>query len=133
MTQEEKDLLTRDLCARIPYGVLCKTPNGTGVIAPLKGIVSGICYFDDNPRYGMSYPVEHVLPYLRPMSSMTHEEILKYDSLCKWEHDDFCAFRIKTTESEDWLLANHFDRRELIPKGLALEATEDRYKGWTVK
>jgi hypothetical protein len=69
------------------------------------------------------------LPYLRPMSSMTEEERLKYCETTDWRYvDDDHYEHFETLETFDWLLANHFDFRGLIPMGLALEAPEDIYK-----
>ncbi len=59
-------------------------------------------------------------PYLRPMSSMTKEELKEYENARDDWYDDLKTY--------DWLLAHHFDYRGLIEKGLALEAPERMYK-----
>ena len=94
MTQEDKELLLRDLCARLPYRVKCTwfigcidTLNRVDYIGELIDICKVIrtdgytywdCYFhnsEDEDDYGYSeIPIEIVKPYLRPMSSMTKEE-----------------------------------------------------------
>ena len=95
--------------------------------------------------------IEHIKPYLRPMSSMTEEEIKEYRSLSDevvgsygpyhWEfiahcvrlgikpdNPHECVDEIVDMDAIDWLNAHHFDYRGLIDKGLALEASEGMYK-----
>ena len=127
MTQEERDLLLKELCARLPYGIF--------VNAKSIGLDGEI--FDINVRYGMLkiakdictgeselVPISDVKPYLRPMSSMTEEEHMKlkvaYDNGPNGLFDEYSHI--------DWLNAHHFDYRGLIPMGLALEAPEGMYK-----
>jgi hypothetical protein len=117
MTQEEKQLLLKDLCARFPYGVKVWYPNGTGVISTVKGIVDDVCYFNKNPIHDNFCHIETVKPYLRSMSDMTKEERALYFAID--EASVTCV---------DWLNAHHFDYRGLIPMGLALEAPEEMYK-----
>lgn len=118
MTNEEKQLLLIDLCGRLPHGV--KTSNGHGVLKL-------------SPRTDVIYIVDNGhIPYLRPMSSITEEEVKEfYDVECM----DAKVGYIKptwnwhfTVNGIDWLNANHFDYRGLIEKGLALEAPEGIYK-----
>ena len=124
MKPEEKELLLKDLCARLPYGVKCqvadcKTPVELSHIDTKNG--NG-----RNPYcFGFSFGPESVKPYLRPMSSMTEEEHRTYISLL--------AHALPHT-TLDWLNKKHFDYRTdedeegLIEKGLALKAPEDMYK-----
>ena len=125
MTQEEKQLLLKDFCTRLPYGVMFDYNNNE----PLKveGIVRDIVYFK-----GYNYQTEgdecyayiiRCKPYLRPMSSMTEEEKKDYNS--KFEGRDF-SWEIYYG-STDWLNEHHFDYRGLIPMGLALPAPEGMY------
>lgn len=140
MTQEEKQLLLKDLCARFPYGVICKlSAKGADISITEKLEGGGLAHF--------IYGTMDVKPYLRPMSSMTEEEwkefsvfigrterhaqqvCLDADSMANpiiggfqyvyWGLFDKCI---------DWLNAHHFDYRGLIEKGLALEAPEEMYK-----
>ncbi len=91
MTQEEKELLLKDLCARLPYGVIVETTwaeqltDVSGTIGTLRG--GQIELFEDGDY-------SEIIPYLRPMSSMTEEEWEEYK---KWTWDDFCLDTI------DWL------------------------------
>ena len=76
------------------------------------------------------YKVDDIKPYLRPMSSMTEEEINEFILISDtvfWlgEKRSTC---ILSLEQMDWLNAHHFDYRRLIEKGLALEAPEGMYK-----
>lgn len=122
MTQEEKQLLLRDLCERIPYGVRYKGDCGWP-INPYQHTTS-LCNILN---------AEEPLVYLRPMSSMTEEEKKEFQAChCVYElHPDFQPMMCNLANEcnmFDWLNANHFDYRGLIPMGLALEAPEDMYK-----
>ena len=120
MTQEDKILLLKDLCARLPYGTICLlSANGTSITEELK--LGGIDLF-------MSGRWE-VRPYLRTMSSMTEEEEKEYAKIVvKSQNCSFENSESATTMANDWLLSKGFDVRGLISKGLALEAPEGMYK-----
>ena len=128
MTQEDKQLLLKDLCARLPYGVKIATRqyNYCDILTP-KGIVGDKCHFNDNPRYDGDRSIDEIKPYLRPMSSMTEEEkeLMKDSVICFNELEGNSTLFDEI--GLDWLNANHFDYRGLIPMGLALEATEGMY------
>lgn len=133
MTQEDKELLIKDLSARLPYEIKASY-YGTDEEMECIDIVEGII-IDNNDaeiiigQYGLS--VEKVKPYLFPPSSMTEEQREKYESLCETSYTRHyecgpIAYNTKfhdTVESIDYLIENHFDYRELIPKGLVLDAT----------
>ena len=147
MIQEEKELLLRDLSARLPYGVKgIITYNGDKNIFTVVGMYKGILNLSDSE----ACKVEDFKPYLRPMSSMTEEEAIELsilygvkdilsikitDEYIEVEVDDgFCSTEIWTIwydeiissiEIFDWLNAHHFDHRGLIEKGLAIEVTEE--------
>ena len=82
MEKEDKEILLRDLCARLPYGVKVKTPNDDEVytllsLNPNKGIAVIGMPFDD--VFATSkVKVEDIKPYLRPMLSITEEEKKKW-------------------------------------------------------
>lgn len=120
MTQEDKQLLLKDLCARLPYGVHigCKEGDVYGEI---------ILWKITDSRINDLYDIYCCKPYLRPMSSMTEEEYKEYDSRRKHICDEYNRYCFDTVESIDWLNEHHFDYR-LIEKGLALEAPEGMYK-----
>lgn len=135
MKQEDRELLLKDLSARLPYGVVCVgityelDDDGERYI-PVK--VKDTLTLIDNYNLETasvkldltsSCKLETVKPYLRPMSSMTEEEEKEYNSLNAYEG----GFFPHTEEAFDWLNAHHFDYRGLIPKGLALEAPNGIY------
>ena len=119
MTQEQKQLLLKDLCARLPYGVMYETSYGPRVLNDIFIYSNGPVYTDHgvgnyNEVFGIE--IEYIKPYLRPMSSMTEDESNELGEL------------ITIYDMVDWMLAHHFDVHNLIEKGLALEAPEDMYK-----
>lgn len=69
MTQEEKGLLFKDLCARIPYGTII----AYNVYGKLQ--ISRFCVSVYEFMFDGDFELEHCKPYLRPMSSMTEEEV----------------------------------------------------------
>ena len=125
MTQEEKDLLLKDLSGRLPYGVKCTTKSSWNGIYPIEGCKDNKVFLDC-PVYDEGddeWMIESIVPYLRPMSSMTDEEKIEYHNLCY----NYYSVYFDTTESIDWLNAHHFDYRGLIEKDLAIEAPEGMY------
>ena len=130
MTQEDKELLLKDLCARLPYGVKIELmPITKGKCTILTPIILQDYFVSDDINY---------LPYLRPMSSMTEEEKkefidatdgeLRYSEVFDvikplFASADFCASFDSYLKAVDWLNRNHFDYRGLIEKGLAIDCT----------
>jgi len=105
MKQEDKELLLKDLCARLPYGVKC--------------VVEGL---DDCTLMPSDIEEEReIKPYLRPMSSMTLEELEEYRRFGDHIRDAECKIHIANYEQIDWLNKNMFDYRNLIQRGLAIE------------
>ena len=133
MTQEEKQLLLKDLCARLPYGVKIKfLPDDRldGIVLPY--LHNGLTVLQ---KGAISYRahIKDIKPYLRPMSSMTEGEREDWYRQSRVDYD--CEFKPEPTLSlehcylsVDWLNKYGFDYRGLIPMGLALEAPEDMYK-----
>lgn len=129
MTQEEKDLLLKDLCARLPYGVKILTPTNCWTseedTCELKEIFKG----DDGLfRIGdIGALIEYSKPYLLPMSSMTEEQKNELnDTLIQLElkalNDEIEHHKVAEFEI-DFYNKNMFDYRGLIEKGLANDAT----------
>lgn len=128
MTQEEKQLLLKDLCGRLPYEVKVEAvpyadPQILCSIDPIRkefrldfGEYKNI--FATN-WVGEEYSV--VKPYLRSLSSMTKEEEKEYENC--FQSDDTTA----ATLLVDFYNKRHFDYRGLIEKGLALEAPDGMY------
>ena len=136
MTQEEKQLLLRDLCARLPYGVKVELTKYKQKCR-LCGIDGEDLYLniDSDPFSLRDFDIK---PYLRPMSSMSKEE-RKYlleelgfdEDLENGELNDFGSYvyrSVNVLPLFDWLNEHHLDWRGLTEKGLALEAPEDMYK-----
>lgn len=127
MTQEDKQLLIKDLCGRLPYGVKVKSKNGE--VATLV-----------NPPTAIQDDCWHFKPYLRSMSSMTEEELNEYEAENDIDvADSSLALKLNIEAKRriyisswyhgvDWLNAYHFDYRGLIEKGLALEAPKEMYE-----
>lgn len=135
MTQEHKELLLKDLCARLPYSLCVQDEYGE---------IDYINYNDAHfANYFDSILNGKVKPYLRPMSSMTEEEFtkLKEYSGLKYDQLDLASFQNGTYKcldfylSEvpsgavirvfDWLNRYHFDYRDLIPMDLTIAVTKE--------
>lgn len=134
MTQEDKDLLLRDLCARIPYNVKGCFVDECGAIPNdpyLRNIsLTFISLVAVDGRDGRVLCGE-IKPYLIPLSSMTEEQ--KNDCPIGETTLNIIKSNIGHGIIEipwrlsyifiEWCNKNHFDYRGLIPKGLALDAT----------
>lgn len=126
MTKEDKELLLRDLCSRLPYGVKCKVSYNSGVIndadATLYGMdKDGFLMFDE---IGGDHREFLCKPYLFPLSSMTEEQEIEYDATFETiVYEDGRKDSVMTYKSFDWLNKNHFDYRNLINKNLAIDCT----------
>ena len=133
MTQEDKELLIlKDLCARLPYGVICKDDYAKveGKLVQI-GINYDMCLLsDDYGKTEWAY-IPNCKPYLFPLSSMTDEQKKEYN---RWKHEVFvCHYEygdvveevelFDSPESFEYLIENHFDYRGLIERGLAIDAT----------
>lgn len=150
MTQEEKQLLLKDLCARLPYGVICRlSAKDTDVSITEKLEIGGLEHFISGTM--------DIKPYLRPLSSITREEELHiklnlgfylhdgvfdnvdifttsgiYDRDGNYYPPEKCRCTVQITiykvlEFLHYLHSHHLDYRGLIEKGLALEAPEGMY------
>ena len=117
MTEQDKQLLLKDLCARLPYKVNIQVKDWATLDTELE--TGHINRFQNDDL--------ELKPYLRPMSSMTEEE---EDEYMIARQKDIAEAQIHLTPQNaiDWLNAHHFDYRGLIEKGLALEAPAGMYK-----
>ena len=116
MTQENKELLLKDICARVPYNVKVLYNNKVYSIDYVSGIYEEI-KLDTCDNYTLN--VSNIKPYLFPLSSMTEEQEEEYNDLNCYELGCFPH----TEEALDYLIKNHFDYRGLIEMGLAIDAT----------
>lgn len=134
---EDNKLLLTDLCSRLPYRTMVLIKDGG--IEPLLNV--NVDTFICNGQRDLPKP------YLRPMSSMTEEELnecvrksgIKDIECPNWQDvpkekqfearlNHSIAVFLTDSNNVDWLNAHHFDYRGLINKGLAIEAPEDMYK-----
>jgi len=126
MSQEDKELLLKDLSARLSYHVKCKIWLKDGTTE--EGLLDLKHNYADVLLNAFYYNnIKDIKPYLRPMSSMTEEELKEFSVLGVGIHL-FKGPLIPSYDTLDWLNAHHFDYRGLIEKGLALEAPEGMYK-----
>jgi len=131
MTQEEKMLLLKDLCNRLPYRVIVTTTNP----AVKLGVISGISIENKisvRTKYAdIVLDCTEVKPYFRPLSNMTEDEAEEYWTKINNDAPEMPIDEIPSIEniakcSEivlDWLNTHHFDYRGLIEKNLALDCT----------
>ena len=142
MTQEDKELLIKDLCARLPYNVKCYNSKYRSDLAE-EIICITVNYNHPCVQLGTYlYKLEQVKPYLFPLSSMTGKQekeiqqiignpdyaciIRKTDGLELWLNfidTDPTIWLDTIFEVQDYLNKNHFDYMGLIKKGLAIDAT----------
>lgn len=119
MTQNDRQLLLKDLCARLPYVVKVELDEkfkfNKGTHTLVKELLDLYC-------------VEGIKPYLRPMSSMSEEEIIELNNIPSTKNytiiKDDLPWDIANYKQIDWLNAHHFDYCGLIEKGLAIAVTE---------
>jgi hypothetical protein len=130
MTQEEKQLLIKDLCARLPYRVIVHINDYWDKNYPRPNEVltthSLSQYEKDLERW-------NIKPYLRPMSSMTEEEREHLQTLHDIISDENYGDGFSPAAWEaildfnNYCREHHLDNGGLIPMGLALEAPKDMY------
>lgn len=117
MTQENKELLLKDLCARLPYGVIVNINSISNVR------LDNVSWYEEvgvNDGSTILYHISEVKPYLLPLSSMTEEQKQEYQYITeRWMYDSSYSI----SDSIDWLNIHHFDYRGLIEKGLAIDVT----------
>lgn len=127
MKQIDKEILLKDLCARLYYGVkaLIKYPiNINECKEEVRQITSVHCGLDiiqaENIDVLVDLPPYDIKPYLFPLSSMTKEQKEEWKSLMI---KDSFGILYYTLQSYDYLYKNHIDIRGLIPMGLAIDCT----------
>ena len=151
MKQEDKILLVKDLCSRLPYGVrVCHMSSEfSGVLHNISVLHmyegnsdsdkydSIVDYVADIDFFGDGYPyeVEEFKPYLFPIASISSEQLKEVSEILGKEVEVFDNYlnivdHTRNTFSYleldalfDWFNKNHFDYRNLIEKGLAIDCT----------
>ena len=127
MTQEDKELLLKDICARLNTKLVCSIyrmdDQGIGY---RNEILYGYCNIDGQNEFyfgedcGISInDISKIKPYLFPLESMTEEQEKEFNDLNCYELDIFPH----TEKALDYVIKNHFDYRFLIDEGLAIDAT----------
>lgn len=149
MTEEDKELLFKDLSARLPYGVKIMF-SYNGFHWDWEQTLEEIRQCEDGEYSINDWRIHGIKPYLRPMSTMTEKEKEELFNLCDFcrsycDTDDYSHYGIEiisqycvndrlipentvSFQAIDWLYAHHFDIRGLIEKGLALKAPEGMYE-----
>ena len=138
MTKEENDLLLKDLCARLPYKVICKRYKNAYQLVDIDIKRGLVCLLRDEQYVPYSIiSGDEIKPYLRPLSSMTEEEKKELrqiseeylddwptadSSLLKWELDAKVSSMRATFYN-----SHHLDWSGLIEKNLAIEAPVGMY------
>ena len=143
MNEQDKQLLLKDLCARLPYNVLCKTELYSEPFH-LLGILDKETILLDSPVYGEGdgeWYISGAKPYLRPLSSMTEEEFVYFmglrgrnlshydiqqmmkESFSHPNSIDIVNTLGRYSFNIDWLNKNMFDYRGLIERKLAIDCT----------
>ena len=138
MTQEEKQLLLVDLCARVPYEPKVKVLHVWNEEKEIEeDVIDTIhCVFPEGyintGTIDGDIPFDDIILYLRPMSSMTEEEIKELENISRTITipgiGDWYRWLTINPVFVDYLNSHYLDWRGLIPMGLALEAPEDMYK-----
>lgn len=132
LEEEEKDLLLKDICCRLPYGVKLQNVYNVESIVELYSIDLDDFYckiqFYTYKGKALTATEDGKLlkpggflrykPYLFPLSSMTEEQKSQYSFFLTRIIDGYDSSLLI-----DWLNKNHFDYRGLIPMGLAIDAT----------
>ena len=130
MTQEDKEILIRDLCGRLPYGLKAyikkwskldrKYYEGVYTVESIDTSLNTIIADSERScvEVIVGYDDYEIKPYLFPMSSMTDEQYKEY-----WELEHSGNMEHLSVLALDWLNKNNFDYRGLIPMNLAIDAT----------
>lgn len=127
MKQEDKELLLRDLCARLPYNTkiqLTEYSDLTGEKLPSKIKILDYCMLGKVQAYCKGFRKDEIKPCLFPLSSMTEEQRQEYINIDNRSYScpmDYA--HIPASDRIDWFNTHHFDYRGLIEKGLAIDAT----------
>ena len=147
MKTGDKELLLRDLCARLPYGVKMQKFNEQNVFVDLYAINLNNYTIDFYTYKGKSLTIANTSklarygillykPCLFPMSSMTEEQREEFlniqteerqillNALIEYKSGKYDKIPIIAPYKQiEWLNKNHFDYRGLIEKGLAIDCT----------
>lgn len=135
MTQEDKELIFKELCARLPYHVKCKIWLKDGTTE--EGLLDLQHNYGNVLQDAFYYnKIKDIKPYLFPFSSITEEQLFEVQEILGKNEieigDGFLSIidsgRNTITYLEilavlEWFYKNHFDVNNLIPMDLAIDAT----------
>ena len=122
MIRKNKELLLKDLSARLPYFTKVQIKNEIVVLDSICDDDGYYFNFIGNDREGVN--IEKIKPYLFPISSMTEEQKEEYCSLQqKVIYNSKGLINSDVMEYVNWCYKNHIDINNLIPMGLANDAT----------
>ena len=125
MTQEQKDILLQDLCARLPYEIkvqLTEYSDLTREKLPSKIKILDYCMLGRVQAYCKGFRKDEIKPYLFPLSSMTEEQTEELIKLINTGQNDNNEIMRSLCRIE-FYHKHHIDYRGLIPMGLAIDAT----------
>lgn len=117
MTQYEKKLLLKDLCARLPYGIKVSYKGKIYQISTVSICNETITIYGEK-GYPIEVQMKDCKPCLFPLSSMTKKQNREYLHTCMGGNAG-----VPTLASFEWYDKNHFDYRCLIPMGVAEDAS----------
>lgn len=118
MKQEHKELLLKDICARLPYGVKCQFEDTIEIIKEIWFCEDDSWQVDGEKTSTCIYAVK---PYLFPIESMSEEQKEEFQDLLDNQYSFDANGNIFTLQ--DFYCKYHLDYRGLIPMGLAIDAT----------
>jgi hypothetical protein len=131
MKQEDKDLLLKDLCARLPYNPLISIDGNRYRLEEIRNALIGINMYKITFD-GCDIEYMNIKPYLFPLSSMTDEQRKEYEEAITYHDYIKGGWTIAKSFDDEYIIPywfvdfcnkNHFDYRGLIEKGLAIDAT----------
>ena len=153
--QKDKELLLKDLCPRLPYNCRVFVEITDDLSHETHGYSITL-----NTHYIYEFENDKIVikPYLRPLSSMTEEEILElykitydtwYNDSLYYKSEEWISFRDSIRNNTlcfkssiwasrifkvyDWLNSNNFDYNGLIPMGLGIDCTETNIYDSSIK
>ena len=138
MTQEDKELLFKDLCARLPYGVKFLRESWNFEWDQELSVIEVLEDIDKDGYINNTkvYSIEDIKPYLFPLSSMTREQLFEVQEILGKNEIEIKDGFLHIVDSErntisyleilallEWFYKNHFDVNNLISMELAIDAT----------
>lgn len=115
MKQEDKELLLKDLCGRLPYGVILQCCESVG---------ERLCSIDNKGLINNDYDIEEVKPCLFPISAMTEEQIKEaLSTKHKINLSSGKVIYLDSLDTFEFYNKNHIDDKGLVPMNLAVDAT----------